>query len=159
MKKAELRKIMKRAWEIKKSNTANIFSLCLKMAWAEFKNPFQRKKGGRTMKVQNIKKGFYTDGERLFSKADGYRGAMVWMPSKEESTLFLASGNYGARFHEDIEVRPVKAGMLFHNGEIEVIDKNTILITKITPINPKYDAKGHCIAKDGYKTEDAVVRA
>ena len=35
--KYDLRKIMKRAWEIKKENSKNIFSLCLKMAWEEAK--------------------------------------------------------------------------------------------------------------------------
>lgn len=35
--KYDLRKIMKRAWEIKKENSRNIFSLCLKMAWEEVK--------------------------------------------------------------------------------------------------------------------------
>ena len=34
----DLRKIMKRAWEIKKEDNRNIFSLCLKMAWEEAKN-------------------------------------------------------------------------------------------------------------------------
>ena len=33
-----LSKIMKRAWEIKKEDSRNIFSLCLKMAWEEAKN-------------------------------------------------------------------------------------------------------------------------
>lgn len=33
--KYDLKKIMKRAWEIKKENSRNIFSLCLKMAWEE----------------------------------------------------------------------------------------------------------------------------
>lgn len=37
MKKYNLSSIMKRAWEIKRENTKNIFSLCLKMAWAEAK--------------------------------------------------------------------------------------------------------------------------
>lgn len=36
--KETLRKVMKRAWEIKKENVKNIFSICLKMAWAEIKN-------------------------------------------------------------------------------------------------------------------------
>ena len=35
--KYDLRKIMKRAWEIKKENSRNIFSLCLKAAWKEAK--------------------------------------------------------------------------------------------------------------------------
>lgn len=35
--KYDLRKIMKRAWEIKKENSRNIFSFCLKMAWGEAK--------------------------------------------------------------------------------------------------------------------------
>lgn len=30
-----LRKVMKRAWEIKRQDSRNIFALCLKMAWAE----------------------------------------------------------------------------------------------------------------------------
>lgn len=33
------KEIMKRAWEIKKENKMNIFSLCLQMAWEEYKNP------------------------------------------------------------------------------------------------------------------------
>ena len=35
--KETLRKVMKRAWEIKRENVRNIFGLCLKMAWAEIK--------------------------------------------------------------------------------------------------------------------------
>lgn len=35
--KYDLKKIMKRAWEIKKENSRNIFSLCLKIAWEEAK--------------------------------------------------------------------------------------------------------------------------
>ena len=37
--KYNLKKIMKRAWEIKRENSKNIFSLCLKMAWEEAKKP------------------------------------------------------------------------------------------------------------------------
>lgn len=33
--KEMLSKVMKRAWEIKKQDVRNIFSICLKMAWAE----------------------------------------------------------------------------------------------------------------------------
>lgn len=39
MKKYDLSKIMKRAHEIKKENKNNIWSLCLKTAWNEAKNP------------------------------------------------------------------------------------------------------------------------
>lgn len=35
--KYNLKNIMKRAWEIKRTDDENIFSLCLKMAWAEVK--------------------------------------------------------------------------------------------------------------------------
>lgn len=37
MKKYNLHKIMKRAWQIKRQDGKNIFSICLKMAWAEAK--------------------------------------------------------------------------------------------------------------------------
>lgn len=35
---------MKRAWELKKENTDNIFGECLKMAWAEAKAPAEKTK-------------------------------------------------------------------------------------------------------------------
>ena len=38
MKKYNLSNIMKRAWEIKKENSRNVFGACLKMAWAEAKS-------------------------------------------------------------------------------------------------------------------------
>jgi len=34
MKKTNLSRIMRKAWEIKKKDSSNIFSECLKMAWA-----------------------------------------------------------------------------------------------------------------------------
>ena len=36
-KKEQLKRIMKRAWEIKRQHSKNIFSICLKMAWREEK--------------------------------------------------------------------------------------------------------------------------
>lgn len=44
MKKTELRKIMRRAWKIKKQNIKNVFAICLKMAWAEIKGVAQKAK-------------------------------------------------------------------------------------------------------------------
>ncbi len=44
MAKYNLSKIMKRAWEIKKENTDNIFGECLKMAWVETKAPAVKSK-------------------------------------------------------------------------------------------------------------------
>ena len=38
-----LSKIMKRAWEIKKEDSRNIFGLCLKMAWEEAKEETVKK--------------------------------------------------------------------------------------------------------------------
>ena len=35
--KETLKKVMKRAWEIKREDSRNIFAECLKMAWAEIK--------------------------------------------------------------------------------------------------------------------------
>lgn len=39
----DLRKIMRRAWEIKREDNKNIFGLCLKMAWNETKNKKEEK--------------------------------------------------------------------------------------------------------------------
>ena len=154
MKKFSLKNIMKRAWEIKKENKNNIFGLCLKMAWGEAKTPKKAvKKGGRTMKLENIKNGFYTDGQNLYSNVCGQ--VCVWLKSSPEvENLFLAQGNWTAKIKfedSDKEVKLVKAGMSFCDNEIVVIDKNTIQAIEINPINPKYDKKGYCIKKDGYK--------
>jgi hypothetical protein len=43
--------IFKRAWEIKRENAANIFSLCLKMAWAEAK---AMKTESREQKIERL---------------------------------------------------------------------------------------------------------
>lgn len=44
MKKYNLSKIMKRAWEIKKEDVKNIFSICLQMAWKEIKKGVNKMK-------------------------------------------------------------------------------------------------------------------
>jgi len=155
MKKAELKKIMKRAWTIKKENTENIFSLCLKMAWAEFKRP--TRKGGRMMNVQNIKKGFYTDGEKIFSKVMGV--VCVWNPAHEENDLWMKAGNEPSRYHDDLEVSKVKPGMEFCNGEIKVLDKNTIEVLRVAPINAVSNKKDYCVKFDGYKNYRQTVTA
>jgi asparagine synthetase B (glutamine-hydrolysing) len=52
MKKYNMKSIMSRAWEIKKSDTNFIFSLCLKMAWEESK----MEKTGKELYTENLKK-------------------------------------------------------------------------------------------------------
>ncbi|MEG0729651.1 MAG: hypothetical protein RR420_08515 [Anaerovoracaceae bacterium] len=44
MTKKNLSQIMKRAWEIKKEDIRNIFGICLKMSWIEFKSPKKEEK-------------------------------------------------------------------------------------------------------------------
>jgi hypothetical protein len=46
--------IFKRAWEIKRQNNANIFSLCLKMAWAEAKQMKVVKAESREEKIERL---------------------------------------------------------------------------------------------------------
>ena len=48
--------IFKRAWEIKRENAANIFSLCLKMAWAEAKAMKVVKAESREEKIERLSK-------------------------------------------------------------------------------------------------------
>lgn len=50
MKKYNLSKVMRKAWEIKKENCKNIFSLCLRMAWKE------EKEGGKMNRTEEIMK-------------------------------------------------------------------------------------------------------
>lgn len=44
MKKYDLSKVMKRAWELKKENTKNIFSVCLQISWKEIKEGAKMRK-------------------------------------------------------------------------------------------------------------------
>lgn len=108
------------------------------------------------MKIEKIRKGFYTDGEKIYSYNGG---ACVWCEIREESENFLKSGNEEARTQNyGEEVKKVKSGMTFCNGQIVVIDGNAIEITKISPINPKYDGKGCCVSHDGYTEKKVIVK-
>ena len=56
--KYNLKSIMKKAWEIKKENKKNIFSICLKMAWEEVKNT--------KIEIVKEKEVFYGDYKRKY---------------------------------------------------------------------------------------------
>lgn len=104
------------------------------------------------MKVQNIKKGLYTDGKKLYTKECGI--IVEFIPGSKESGLFLASGVSTAKtFDYDTEVKKAKARESFFNGDLEIISKDTVKMLRIFPINPEYNEKGHCIALDGYGHE------
>lgn len=51
--KKMLSKVMKRAWEIKRQDSRNIFALCLKMAWAEVKGMKELKGTPKQVKWAN----------------------------------------------------------------------------------------------------------
>lgn len=55
MKKYNLSNIMKKAWEIKKEDPRNIFSLCLKMAWKEAKERKETMKSIKEMTIEELK--------------------------------------------------------------------------------------------------------
>lgn len=50
--KYDLKKIMKRAWEIKREDKDNIFGLCLKLAWGEAK----KEEGGKKVVLEGSEK-------------------------------------------------------------------------------------------------------
>lgn len=56
-----LKSIMRKAWEIKKEDSQNLFSLCLKMAWAEEKNGKEDEKVKRTIIVKTNSTFFESD--------------------------------------------------------------------------------------------------
>lgn len=66
MKNINLSKIMKRAWELKKENENNIFSLCLKQAWKE-------NKGGNNMRIET-----WFDGNTFPKKEELKALGAVW---------------------------------------------------------------------------------
>ena len=76
-----LSKIMKRAWEIKKEDSRNIFSLCLKMAWEEAKN----------MNVDDELKELVTkiSNERGYSSTITIQKKLWETPDKEKSRTYI----------------------------------------------------------------------
>lgn len=62
MKKYNLSQIMKRAWEIRKNNRKNIFSLCLRMAWKEAKKGASMEEIKKLVETYRIEE---ADGNRI----------------------------------------------------------------------------------------------
>lgn len=74
--------IFKRAWEIKRENSANIFSLCLKMAWVEAK---QMKVESREEKIERLSRKYsrWTKNgyDRIYFNASDFlefEGSKIW---------------------------------------------------------------------------------
>lgn len=105
--------------------------------------------------LQKIKKGFYTDGENLYSNVEGM--VCVWCKAERDLKLFLDHGNEPARCHDEKIVKPVKPGMRFCDGEIRVIDKESIEILRIEAVNRKVDSRGYTVSFDGYTERKVIV--
>lgn len=112
------------------------------------------------MKLANIRKGLYTDGEYLYSKM--YGRIIVFTPPEEENGLFLKCGvNVSFVSFDDIaekEVKKAKVGQSFFDGKLEVIEKDVVRYLAIYPVNPVYDKKGYCLSHDGYTEEWEIMR-
>ena len=92
------------------------------------------------MKLEKIRKGYYTDGQKLYC-GNGTQRPLVMLETREESENFIAMGNEWASVTpgsgwEEIEVRPAKVGETFCNGEVKVIEKNLIESTCVMPLSP-----------------------
>jgi len=85
-----LKKIMSKAWEIKKSNIKNVFSECLKMAWEFFKNPTIE----TSIQKVTVKSWFISNNENLTSqektaiKFEAYFGKVIKETEKAVQILF-----------------------------------------------------------------------
>lgn len=110
------------------------------------------------MLVREIKKdGFYTNGEVVLFKNKAGR-VVCFQNCTEASDLFLAKGNETAFFNENVEIREIIKNEIV--GEIKIIDKKTVELTKIMPLNAKYDAKGYCVNANEvrYKTSKQMIK-
>lgn len=65
MKKYNLSAIMKRAWELKKEDERNIFSLCLKMAWEESKMEDNKMKENKLEEMLRVAEEMTHDNSRI----------------------------------------------------------------------------------------------
>lgn len=115
------------------------------------------------MKLGRIKTGFYTDGEKLFSYVGGR--VCVWCACDRTEGfaaghLFQQLGNHPARIRvedADTEVRPVKAGEVFYDGEIVIEEKKVAIVTEISLKNPIYKGE-YLISYDGYSDNKKRIR-
>ena len=98
--KYDVRKVMKRAWEIKKENDKNIFGECLRMAWEEVKgNYLVHKSFGKTYVFEIVDK-----------IPVGYQ---VWSISMEEGYVALAEVE-----EHQVNVNTLKAVKIEHSDLI-----------------------------------------
>lgn len=77
--KKMLRRVMKRAWELKKEDERNLFSCCLKMAWKEVKY---------TSCFKRLKKAFAKFEERNNGFVVGHK---TWKLNGMERTYYFAA--------------------------------------------------------------------
>lgn len=64
------KKVMEKAWEIKKENKSNVWSECLKLAWKEIRNAeFDLTSLKRTELIQLMKENHIKGWYRIYDKA------------------------------------------------------------------------------------------
>lgn len=92
--KYNLSEIMKKAWEIKKENAENIFSECLKIAWAEVKNPVAKTEK-ELLKEYNVK---------LVKEVEGIKDMLFFMSNGNTLVVENAKRVYAGRELNNIKV-------------------------------------------------------
>ena len=110
MKKYNLSKIMKRAWEIKKEDNKNIFAICLKMAWEEAKKGVKKmtveeylveKKGLKVWEKYGKKRIYINDLtsvdiDKYTSNPKSYRRASMYYDINEDKFVYSCSSSIEA---------------------------------------------------------------
>lgn len=112
------------------------------------------------MKLKEIKKnGFYTDGEYVYKKEKN-NDFTTYDDVSEESECFLKAGVRPCGIFKSMlenEVRLVKDGETFYNGNIKVINKKTLEVVSFHVLNRVEDKRGYTISHDGYREYKKII--
>ena len=106
---------MKRAWELKKKDTKNIFSLCLKMAWAEAKSQKKEMSGSpkQVKWARDIQKKMLAEIEAGIDLKDENS---VFFLKKTTVRLNAATNGKFAKYRMNKENKIEKATMFFNDA-------------------------------------------
>ena len=138
--KETLKRVMTRAWEIKREDSRNIWGLCLKMAWAEIKS------ADKEVVFYGIKDWFaeknFTQSERYIIKLAIAGGDLHVIDQTEKALKFTAESDYGdftfwcpkscLMTKEDIEnkTRALKKGLAYNLQLLEIAKENGLKVRK-----------------------------
>ena len=126
MKKYNLSKIMKRAWEIKKEDSRNIFALCLEMAWEQAKKESEETTMNlKEMTIDELKELQKAINTEIVSRQPKKELVLYTHDCQDAANYHLRKYNHWAKLLKGIDKTKTN-GYAFVGGYLEVTEEHMI---------------------------------